>query len=382
MQLVYWQRRKKIMVKKSTVAVQTDPAKRFRRNRGMFRELIVGDCPDSPIQFTGKDQQFITNTVSCNCSSSIAGEVRKLNDFTDEQSSRLQTENQTQMAFDSLPKRLCFELTSKCNYRCPFCYCVWHEFPELAKPERDTVFWLSVLDCCAENEVNDILFTGGEVLLRTDLCKLLSYARKRLPVASLGLFTNTALMSEEFLYFCRRKKIRLSTSLQGLSTHGAMTGTRRRCFRTLEWIARASELHWSMSVGLTATRVNRREFADMYCAAALANAKDIQMGTMMLGGRGRTNPDLALTQTEWEELKSEIRSLPDYGVAYVFCDEQICECRPQPEDFQRNFSFPMKRVCKAGIDFGVIGPNGKIRKCLHTVEAFGIHLPERLQSSL
>ena len=278
------------------------------------------------------------------------------------------------MTFDRLPKQLIFELTAKCNYRCPFCYCVWHEFPELAKPERDTAFWLSILDRCAEHGINDIQFTGGEVLLRPDLRKLLAYARKRLPGAMLGVFTNTELMTEEFLFFCRRKRIRLSTSLQGLSTHAAMTGTRRKYFRTLEWIARASELHWPMSVSLTATRENRSEFADMFCAAALSGAKIIQLGTMMPEGRGRKNLDLALTRAEWENLKSEIRQLPGHGVPYGFCDEQLCECRPQPAELLRKFRSPGNPVCKAGIDFGVIGPNGKFRKCLHTVDAEEIEL--------
>ena len=278
------------------------------------------------------------------------------------------------MTFDQLPKHLIFELTAKCNYRCPFCYCVWHEFPELAEPERDTAFWLSVLDRCAEHGIDDIQFTGGEALLRPDLRKILTYARKRQPDAALGLFTNTSLMTEEFLHFCRRKKIRLSTSLQGLSTHGAMTGTRRKCFRTLEWIARASELHWPMSVSLTATRANRREFADMYCAAALSGAQAIQLGAMMPEGRGRKKLELALTPSEWEELKSEIRALPNHGVSYAFCDEVICECRPQPEEILKKFHSPKTSPCRAGIDFGVIGPNGKFRKCLHTVEATELDL--------
>ena len=71
------------------------------------------------------------------------------------------------------PPHLIFELTAKCNYRCPFCYCVWHEFPELAKPERDTQFWKNLLDSCAENGVGDLLFTGGEAMLRPDLSELL-----------------------------------------------------------------------------------------------------------------------------------------------------------------------------------------------------------------
>lgn len=33
------------------------------------------------------------------------------------------------------PHHMTLELTAKCNFRCPYCYCVWHERPELAKPE-------------------------------------------------------------------------------------------------------------------------------------------------------------------------------------------------------------------------------------------------------
>ena len=73
------------------------------------------------------------------------------------------------MTFDRLPKQLIFELTAKCNYRCPFCYCLWHEFPSLGAPELDTSGWKAVLDRCAESGVEDILFSGGEALLRPDL---------------------------------------------------------------------------------------------------------------------------------------------------------------------------------------------------------------------
>jgi len=54
------------------------------------------------------------------------------------------------------------ELTAKCNFRCPYCYCVWHEYPALAKPELDLDQWKAVLDQCAADGVDDILFTGGE----------------------------------------------------------------------------------------------------------------------------------------------------------------------------------------------------------------------------
>ena len=63
------------------------------------------------------------------------------------------------------PPHMTMELTAKCNFRCPYCYCVWHEYPALAKGELSTDGWRAVLDKCAADGVNDILFTGGEPLL-------------------------------------------------------------------------------------------------------------------------------------------------------------------------------------------------------------------------
>ena len=51
------------------------------------------------------------------------------------------------------PRKMTVELTAKCNFRCPYCYCVWHEFPQLAGPELDTDGWKGVLDRFAADGV-------------------------------------------------------------------------------------------------------------------------------------------------------------------------------------------------------------------------------------
>lgn len=84
------------------------------------------------------------------------------------------------------PRHVTLELTAKCNFRCPYCYCVWHEYPALAKPELDAAGWKTILDKCAADSVDDILFTGGEALLRNDLFDILGYARRVLPKANFG----------------------------------------------------------------------------------------------------------------------------------------------------------------------------------------------------
>ena len=267
-----------------------------------------------------------------------------------------------------LPPHLILEVTTRCNYHCPFCYCVWHEFPELAKPELDTAAWEDILRECAARGVNDILCTGGEATLRQDIWHLMDFARGLMPSGRLALFTNGSRMTEDKLLWCKEKKIELSTSLQGLKTYGMQTGTRRTFAKTLSFITRAAELEWPANVSITVNKVNRHEIADMVAAAVLSRAKSIQIGAVMLEGKARNHPELAFSHDEWEAVKAEINALPKGGVSRWFVNEMLCECRLQPKELVKAFGNNESRPCTAGKTFGVIGPSGYFRKCLHTVE--------------
>ncbi|MBP5285041.1 MAG: radical SAM protein [Kiritimatiellae bacterium] len=260
------------------------------------------------------------------------------------------------------------ELTAKCNFRCPCCYCLWHEYPSLAENELDLDGWKAILDKCAADGVDDVLFTGGEATLRADIFRILDYARRTLPGARLSLFTNASRLDESALKKFRRRRVHLATSLQGLATYGEMTGTRRRCGRLLSLIAKASELGWPFAVSLTVTRANMSEAADMFAAAALSGAEFIQAGPVMLGGRAVSRRDLAIGPDEWEKVKREIRSLPDARVPYTFCDEFACDCRTDlPRVPLAKREDAGRKPCQAGKAFGTVGPDGRYRTCLHAL---------------
>ena len=74
---------------------------------------------------------------------------------------------------ERLPVFMTLEVTKQCNYRCPFCYCIWHEFPETAGAELDTAEWKHLIDGCIRKGVKSLLFSGGEPLLRDDIRELL-----------------------------------------------------------------------------------------------------------------------------------------------------------------------------------------------------------------
>ena len=268
------------------------------------------------------------------------------------------------------PHHMTLELTAQCNFRCPYCYCVWHEFPALARPALDTAAWKCVLDQCAKDGVEDILFTGGEALLRKDLFEIIDHAKRALPHAKLSLFTNASRLTEPLIRDFKRRRIRLATSLQGLRTYGEMTGTRRSYRRLLSVVVRAAELKWPMAVSMTITKANLHEAADMFAAAVLSEAESIQMGPVMLAGRAVAHQDLMISREEWTAVKERIRALPNGRIPYSFCDEFICECRADtPHEWLSKWGDPDHEPCPAGKSFGVIGPNGLYRTCLHTLPA-------------
>ena len=132
-----------------------------------------------------------------------------------------------------LPKRLMIELTTACDFKCPYCYCVWHELSGIGIPLLDTTSWKRVLEKCAQQGVWDILFTGGEPLMRDDLFELIDFTREIMPKCSLTVFTNGSHMTEELLQRFKSLGVRLCTSLQGLRTYKDMTGANGDFHHTL-----------------------------------------------------------------------------------------------------------------------------------------------------
>ena len=267
-----------------------------------------------------------------------------------------------------LPEKLILEVTAQCNFHCPFCYCVWHEHPELAGDDLPTTEWQAIIEECISRGVNDFLFTGGEATLRKDIWQQLAFTREKLPKGSIALFTNASHLTEKDIIFCHDHAVSLATSLQGLRTYAVQTGTRRTYTKLLTTMARAAELQCPFDVSITVTQINKNEIADIFAAAVLSHAKSIQLGAMMLEGRARNLNEWALSWDEWEAVKETIRKLPNGDVPYGFVDEMLCVCRQQPRHYLEKYGEKNNTPCPAGKTFGVIGPTGKFRKCLHTIE--------------
>lgn len=251
-----------------------------------------------------------------------------------------------------LPQQLALEITPKCNYKCPFCYCLWHEYPDLAKNPLSTDQWKSVIAEAVAKGCRRFLFTGGEVLLHQDWQELMEYSLA-FPEVRADIFTNASRMTEDILHYLKARKVSISTSLQGLRTYAVMTGTKRKFYRTLEFIERCSEIDHPCSVGVTATAINLFEIEDIVSTAAFAGAAAIQLSVFMDAGRGKGNQSLRLSEEQWQEVKARVSALK-IGAPVIYCDEFVCKC-------MQNKSFKCPGLDK----YGAVSPNGAYRRCLH-----------------
>ncbi|HUW79638.1 MAG TPA: pyrroloquinoline quinone biosynthesis protein PqqE [Acidocella sp.] len=93
------------------------------------------------------------------------------------------------------PLALMAELTHRCPLQCPYC----SNPLELLKvaQERDTEFWLKLIDEAADLGVLQIHFSGGEPTLRQDLVTLIAHATARGMYAN--LITSAVLLNEDKL---------------------------------------------------------------------------------------------------------------------------------------------------------------------------------------
>lgn len=90
------------------------------------------------------------------------------------------------------PTKVCWNLTSRCNLQCKFCY-----GPQNVEQELDTKQTKKVLNKLKKSGVQRIVLSGGEPLLRKDLREIILHAHSL--DLGISLATNGLLLKEDFL---------------------------------------------------------------------------------------------------------------------------------------------------------------------------------------
>ncbi|MEM3675426.1 MAG: radical SAM protein [Thermoplasmataceae archaeon] len=213
-----------------------------------------------------------------------------------------------------VPGLLFIETTTACEYACLHCRAVSQ--PEPSPDDLSTDELKEVLDQISGMEPSQphLIFTGGNLLLRSDIQELISYASESGIPFSLSPAASERL-TEDFLLFARQKGARsVSLSLDGSqeSTHDrfrSMAGSYRL---TIQLIRRIIEAGLKPQVNTTVHRGNVRELPGILKLLHGIGVNTWELFFLIKTGRGVSVEDV--TPSEYMQTIRWLSWIRGYGI--------------------------------------------------------------------
>jgi radical SAM protein with 4Fe4S-binding SPASM domain len=263
-----------------------------------------------------------------------------------------------------MPHVVAWNLTRRCNLECAHCY-ISAGPSESASDELTTAECQRITDeILSLNASPMFILSGGEPLLRDDLCAIASYATRRGATVVVG--TNGTLLTDDRIAQLQDAGVTgVAVSIDSLSDrhhdnfrHGA--GAR---VATVEALARLRAHRLDFIIQTTAHRGNRDEIAGLVDWAADQGAVSFNLYFLVATGRGARLTDL--TPEEYEALLAE---LVDHQRRYRGRMMVRAKCAPHfmrhlhradPDSPILNYS----TRCPCGVQYCRITPDGKLTPC-------------------
>lgn len=159
-----------------------------------------------------------------------------------------------------MPNSVCWNITSRCNDNCLFCY--------RDRDSRDMDFERQkiIVEKIAGSGIRKVTFAGGEPLMVDRLRDLILYAKQKGLIVSLT--TNGILMTDEWLEFCVRNLDWITFSLDGAdektqTAMGRNPGHTERTRGLLEKIKNTDMKRCRVKLNTVVSRVNQDYVTDI-----------------------------------------------------------------------------------------------------------------------
>lgn len=256
-----------------------------------------------------------------------------------------------------IPRSLMIELTKQCNERCLHCY-IPNKNKSKERPASSKLIVKALKefkDCGGE----EIIFTGGEALLHSDINQLLEYS------CSLGLkniiYSNLTLLNIDNLQKLKDGKVKyIQTSLYGHvpEIHDSITQNEGSFERSLKNIKLLREHNISVKIVCVLMKSNYKYLCDIINLIKELNCA-IGIETVLTscydGNKENTNQRLDL-----EEIKNVLVQLKNIDEE-LFFDTVRLKCHE--EELDDPFAYINTPVCDGGIDTLYLTSEGKLTPC-------------------
>lgn len=264
-----------------------------------------------------------------------------------------------------------FEVTSRCNIRCPHCYNVW-KCSDYPQKELNTADAIKLIDRIMEQtRCKHFTFTGGEPLLRTDLEELVEHVSKK--CGSITLITNGTLLTETRIKGLIKAGVglfELPLNSSERAMHDRMAGG-FECFDKVVRAAADIKLNGSQAAFVfVATSVNIADFEGVLELGIALGARSFLFNRWNAGGAGAASPEKLMPSIEQVKKGLEVaqRFSVKYGIG-VGASIAIPPCLIDMKEFPDVGT----GFCAAGTDraYYAFDPLGNVRPCNHTLTVLG-----------
>lgn len=276
------------------------------------------------------------------------------------------SENGEQRIAELHKRAAILELSYNCSFACPFCYVPWLDHPELYGTPLKTSDWIAVIDNILNNGVEDITLTGGEPLLNPGCKDILRHLART--GKTFCLYTNGEFLDESVFAVLKGTKGRISTSLQGIRHRELLTGS---ALSFSNWTKRCQDVVAAgipLQITIPVTKVSLPELERLVRCVARLKPSSIQVGPVLIEGRAKYHPELWLDQRDFKRMENASKKLrSQIRIPILMVAERYCVCRGDarlPENDHPEIAESTDNPkCH---ELLVIGPDGRIRQCLHT----------------
>lgn len=212
---------------------------------------------------------------------------------------------------DRKPSRIYIDVTNACPLRCLHC-CT--ESGSSREGELSLVEIKGLIDQVHEMRVDNLVLSGGEPMMRTDLFEMLVYARKKR--LNVTVLTSGLLVDKPAARLLAELKIRVKISLDGVTaqTHNFLrgSGTFERTLRVLSLLQSAHVQ--TLCLHYTVHRKNCTELPRLPAFLASIGVRNLVIGVIKPSGRAKSNNSLLIPPSMVPYIQQKIEAVAQSGV--------------------------------------------------------------------
>lgn len=189
------------------------------------------------------------------------------------------------------PQLIYYNVTNKCNLKCPFCYI---DAGERLGDELNHEEAVKCIDEVASLKPQTLVFSGGEPLMREDLFDLAGYAKEkklRIVLISNGTLINDRIAERLTIFDAVQISLEGSTSAVHDKLRGA--GTFDLVLNSIRLLKKAGVKRVIISPVLT--RVNAHDLPNLLDMVTKFRLGKLKLNVFVSAGRGQSNQELSLS---------------------------------------------------------------------------------------